>query len=112
MRLSLNNKGLMLVVGVLAAFIIIAAQTFYYQTQNELSKSNTEQSADEGSSAYVIEPADAVPGSAVEIQDQIPAELEAIDISEAKAKFLKEGSKVMVRYLKILFELIISPNAP
>jgi len=112
MRLSLNNKGFMLVVGVLAAFIIIASQTFYYQTQKELSKSSTEQSADEKSTAYVIEPADAVPGSAVEIQEQIPAEMEAIDISEKKEKFLKEGSKVLVRYLKILFEVIISPNAP
>jgi hypothetical protein len=113
MRKIFASKITMMIAGVLAAVIIAFSQSFYHQTKASVSKSKTEQNSDDHTQTFLSTPSDAVsPSSAIQLNDQVPSLKESVDFEKKIQSPLIIQGDVFVKYLKVLFRVIISPNAP
>ena len=103
----------MIIAGLFAAAIILFSQSLYQQAQIT-QKKNTEHKKDSSETIVVIAaPADAVTtNSVVNLEDKTTPEQLPTFTTEQKQSILKVDTRVFVRYFKILFRAIISPNAP
>jgi hypothetical protein len=99
----------MIATGILAVCAILLSPTFSQVKFKEQVKK--EQSSDKDT-LLIPAPADAIPGSAVKLdQPSIPF-LSQVPEPEKKASHPIVRSDEVVRYLKVLFRTLISPNAP
>ncbi len=114
MRSRAFSKGFTIIVGVLTAVVILLSQSFYQQAQDNLKKVKTDQSAGQDQNEVVISaPADAVPGgSALQLEDNIPALVESTVSESQEQTALPFATKIIVSYYRILLKTLISPNAP
>lgn len=103
-----------MIAGILAAAVIVLSQSFYYQAKQKTDKAKTEQKAGEKGDTYISAPADAVttPTTVIHLEDQLPVLDKKFTIEEEQHKKLVIKPTVFVRYFKVLFRAIISPNAP
>ncbi len=110
-------KNLMLAAGILAAMVILCSQAFQKETRILLSKikvDKTEQSAEAEKTVIASTPSDAVTsGQAVEVGDADPSFIREIvvgDEQDNQQPVLDNG--VVSDFLKTLFRVFISPQAP
>jgi len=94
----------MLVAGLVAVLAILLSPTF--------SPDQTQKKAAEKETVLIQAPADAIPGSAVKIdQPEIPL-LSQIEEPETKSFLPEISAKEVTKYFKILLRTLIAPNAP
>lgn len=103
----------MLAAGLLAVGVILLSSTFNKIQAAQVAKAKTEQKASD-TQAYVSAPTEAIPGTAVKLaQDSSPSLLETIFADTQEEETMPPPvAKELVRYFKVLFRAIISPNAP
>jgi len=104
MRKRSISRVIMLVAGLIAVFAIFLSPTF--------SPEKTQKKTAEKEAVLIQVPADAIPGSAVKIdQPEIPV-LSRIEETEKK-NFLPEiAIREVTKYFKLLLRTLIAPNAP
>lgn len=103
----------MMIAGVLAAVLIVLSQSFYHQAKEKVAKAKTEQKSEESAQTFISAPNDAVSQtSIVQLQDQTPSLKSAVLSIEENPSRPIIRSEVFIRYFKVLFRAIISPNAP
>jgi hypothetical protein len=94
----------MLIAGLIAVCAILLSPTF--------SQGKPEKKTAEKETVLIQAPADAIPGSAVKIdQPEIPL-LSQIEEKEEKRSFPVIRTEQVTKYLKLLFRTLIAPNAP
>jgi hypothetical protein len=111
----MNKKVLfrffMLAAGLLAVAVILISSSMSVEAQTK--KAKAEQNQEEAAQTFVSAPTEAIPGSAVKMEDATPSLLEVlIPSSEEKPIQPSPVAKELVHYFKILFRAFISPNAP
>ncbi len=112
MKKTAISKTLTIVAGLFAAAIILFSQSLYQQAKIT-QKKNTEHSKAASETVVIAAPADAVTAnSVVNLEDKTTPEPLPTFSTEQKQSLLKVDTRVFVRYFKILFRAIISPNAP
>lgn len=112
MRSRAFSRGFTIIVGVLAAVVILLSQSFYQQAQDNLKKVKTEQSADQNE-VVISAPADAVPGAgAIQLEDNVPTLVKSTVSEDQEQTALPFATKILVSYYRILLKTLISPNAP
>lgn len=100
--------------GILAAAIIVLSQSFYYQAKEKAEQANTEQQQDgEQEEVIVAAPSDAVSQTnAIQLSDHATP-LQQIGVEQNSDHELPViCEEAAMRYFRILFRAIISPNAP
>ncbi len=98
--------------GILAAAVIVLSQSLYL-TKEKTEKVKTEQKTDKEGKAFIAAPADAVSQTnTIQLDKQVPALDQKVTVEETHQRKLIVRPEVVVRYFKVLFRAIISPNAP
>lgn len=107
-------RSVMLVAGLLAVGVILLSSSINADRASKaVAKAKTEQNSEEKAQTFVSAPTEAIPGSAVKIQDSTPSLLETlVPEAEEKSELPQALAKELVRYFKVLFTTFISPNAP
>ncbi len=112
MRKKSIYRGFLIAVGLLAAIVIILSQAYSFRVDGD-KKAITEQT-DETSKTISTTPADAVPqGSVVRVDEQVPVSvLEILGETESVQNFIPRNETILNNLFKILFQVVIAPNAP
>lgn len=95
----------MLVAGFIAVCSILLSPSFSQVKYKKQVKNETE-------TVMIQAPTDAIPGSAVKIEQPSVPLLTLIEEQEPKKTFPIIRSEQAGRYLKVLFRTLIAPNAP
>jgi hypothetical protein len=103
MRKRSISRGIMLVAGFIAVCAILLSPSF---SQVKLKKTA------EKETVLIQAPSEAIPGSAVKIDEPAVPLLTEIEEQESKVYHPIVRSDRVVRYLKVLFSTVIAPNAP
>lgn len=105
-------RGFLIAAGLLAAAVIIFSHS-YSVPSNDEKKATTEQ-ADDTSKTVITAPSDAVPqGSLVRVDEQVPVSvLEILGEPESLQKFIPHTEAILSNLFKLLFRVVIAPNAP
>src|SRR5882672_8575168 len=111
------SRKLMLSAGILAAIVILCSQAFQKETHTYLSKiktDKTEKATDGERNVIMATPSDAVTsGQSVEVGDANPSFIREIILSEDKGHQPSPIDKTIFSgFLRTLFRVIISPQAP
>jgi cytoskeletal protein RodZ len=113
MRKKSVYRGILIIAGLLAAAVIILSHSF---SQLEPKKvADTEQSEEKSDQKTVITaPAEAVTqASVVKIDEQSPdSVLETLTNSEVSNKYIPSTEKAFNKLFRVLFQIVIAPNAP
>lgn len=114
MRKNLIYRPLMVFTGILAVAVILLSQSVYKQTQTGQEKAKTEQTSDQDKHpTFVSAPTEAVTSSPIaEVNEQVPSLLEEFVMNDREEQSFELLSPLLGRYIKTLFRVIISPNAP
>jgi hypothetical protein len=113
MREKSVYRGILIIAGLLAAAVIILSHSLVQPEQKKLA--GTEQSDEKPDQKTVISaPAEAVTqGSVVKIDEQSPdTVLETLSNSEVSANYIPSTEKVYNKLFRVLFQVVIAPNAP
>lgn len=112
MRKKSIYRGFLIAAGLLAAIVIILSQAYSFRVDSD-KKPATEQT-DETSKTISAAPTDAVPqASVVRVDEQIPVSvLEILGESESTQKFIPRTEAILSNLFKVLFQVVIAPNAP
>jgi hypothetical protein len=105
-------RGFLIAAGLLAAMVIILSHA-YSIPANDDKKAATEQT-DDTSKTVVSAPADALTqGSLVRVDEQVPVSvIEILGEPEGVEKFIPRTEAVLSNLFKVLFRIVIAPNAP
>ena len=109
MRKRTILRGIMLAAGIVAVCAILLSPSFSHVKFKEQVKK--EQSSDKDT-LLIPAPADAIPGSAVKLDEPSLPLLSELPEPEKKVSHPIVRPDDVVRYLKVLFRTLISPNAP
>jgi hypothetical protein len=109
MRKTAILRGIMLTTGILAVCAILLSASFSQVKFKEQVKK--EQSSDK-ETLLIPAPADAIPGSAVKLDQPSIPRLTQLPEPEKKVSHPIVRSQEIGRFLKVLFRTLISPNAP
>jgi len=103
------SRGIMLAAGFIAVCAILLSPGFsHVKLKDQVKK---EQTSDK-ETLLVPAPADAIPGSAVKLQEPAVPVLTQIDEPKKIVSHPIVRSDKVIRFLKVLFRTIIAPNAP
>jgi starvation-inducible outer membrane lipoprotein len=107
-------RSILMVVGLLAATVIVLSHVFKAPEELAAKKPATEQSADSDSKTVISAPTEAVmQGTAVQVDEQAPQTLlEVLAEPQSNTGFVPVAKELFSSFLKTLFRVIISPNAP
>ncbi|HMR57832.1 MAG TPA: hypothetical protein PLM56_06025 [Cyclobacteriaceae bacterium] len=107
-------RGILMIVGLLAATVIVLSHVFKSPDYEAEKRPATEQSAESESKTVLSAPTEAVTqGSAVQVGEQSPqALLEVIAEPQTQQAFVPLVKEMASGFLRTLFRVIISPNAP
>jgi len=105
-------RGFLIAAGLLAAVVIILSHA--YSTPVEDDKKAATEQTDDSSKTVIAAPSDAVPqGSLVRVDEQIPVSvLEILGESQSIQNFIPRTESTLNNLFKILFRVVIAPNAP
>lgn len=104
-------RFVMLVVGLLAACVILLSQSYY--KEEEQSRVKQEQSDTKKEAQTVVSaPSDLLPSGSVQVVENTPFQFSDRSTSQPVKNFFKEIRSVFSSFFKTLFRTIISPNAP
>jgi hypothetical protein len=113
MRKTVVSKTMMMIAGILAAFLIVLSQSFYPEGEKKAEKNKTEQQSDKQSEVSISVPDAVAQTNIVHLDDQVPTVLREEITSEKEQPALSILRPSMAtRYFKILFRAFISSNAP
>jgi hypothetical protein len=108
MKTKSLQRIILLASGICAVVVILLSQSFYQvsgQTLNTKAKDKKE--------VTIQAPSDvAAQGQAVQLDHQQPSLLEELILSDKKQETVVFIQKTTINFLKTLFRVIISPNAP
>lgn len=107
-------RSILMVVGLLAATVIVLSHVFKAPEEIAEKKPATEQSAKSESKTVISAPSEAVmQGTAVQVDEQAPQTLlEVLAEPQSNTGFVPVAKELFSSFLKTLFRVIISPNAP
>lgn len=105
-------RGFLIAAGLLAAVVIILSHA-YSIPANDDKKATTEQT-DDTSKTVIAAPADAVTqGSLVRVDEQVPVSvIEILGEPESIKNFIPRTETITSNLFKVLFRVVIAPNAP
>lgn len=112
MREKTIFRGILIVAGLLAAAVIVLSHSFH---PAEIKKASVEQSENADDQLPVLSvPSEAVTqASAVKIDEQVPDMLlEIIAVSDHAFDFIPVSEPLVSTFFKVLFQIVIAPNAP
>ncbi len=104
----------MIAAGLLAAAVIILSHTYSLRVEQD-KQASTEQSTEKSDSKTISAvPTDAVPqGSLVRVDEQVPVSvLEILGEPQQIEKFIPRSEAILSNLFKVLFQVVIAPNAP
>ncbi len=103
-----------MIVGLLAATVIVLSHVFKAPEEIAGKKPATEQSSKSESKTVISAPTEAVmQGAAVQVDEQVPQTLlEVLAEPQSHPGFVPVAKQLVSGFLKTLFRVIISPNAP
>ncbi len=113
MRKKSVYRGILIIAGLLAAAVIILSQSLIQLEPRKVA--DTEQSDEKPDQKTVISaPAEAVTqASVVKIDEQSPdTVLETLTSSEVSNKYIPSTEKAFNKLFRLLFQVVIAPNAP
>lgn len=113
MRKKSVYRGILIIAGLLAAAVIILSQSLIQLEPRKVA--DTEQSDEKPDHKTVISaPAEAVTqASVVKIDEQSPdTVLETLSSSEVSNKYIPSTEKAFNKLFRVLFQVVIAPNAP
>lgn len=102
----------MLVAGLIAVCAILLSPAFSSVKYKEDVKKEQSSQSSETNKVLIQAPADAIPGSAVKVDQPAIPLLTQIEETEKKQSYPVIRSEQVTRYLKVLFRTLIAPNAP
>ncbi|HNQ13590.1 MAG TPA: hypothetical protein PKM16_10320 [Bacteroidia bacterium] len=103
-------RGILMIVGLLAAAVITLSHV--YKSPAPEKKVATEQTESE-SKTVISAPTEAVTHGAVQVDEQVPqALLEVLAEPQTTTGFVMQTQRMVSGFLRTLFRVIISPNAP
>ncbi|MBN8577530.1 MAG: hypothetical protein J0L66_11350 [Cytophagales bacterium] len=107
-------RSFLMVVGLLAAAVIVLSHVFMAPDTVTTKKVATEQSSESETKTVISAPTEAVTqGTAVQVGEQAPQVLlEVLSEPHKPAGFVPVAAELVSNFLKTLFRAIISPNAP
>jgi hypothetical protein len=105
-------RGFLIAAGLLAAMVIILSNAYSFKVDSD-KKATTEQT-DDTSKTLNATPSDAVPqGSVVRVDEQVPVSvLEILGEPERIQNFIPRNEAILNNLFKVLFRVVIAPNAP
>lgn len=107
-------RGFLIIAGLLAAAVIILSHTYSLRAEAD-KKLATEQSTEKSDNKTIsAAPADAVTqGNIVRVSEQVPVSvLEILGEPQQVEKFIPRSEAILSNLFKLLFQVIIAPNAP
>jgi len=108
MKTKSLQRIILLASGICAVVVILLSQSFY-QVSGQALKSK----AKDKKEVTIQAPSDvAAQGQAVQLDHQQPSLLEELILSDKKQETVVFIQKTTINFLKTLFRVIISPNAP
>jgi starvation-inducible outer membrane lipoprotein len=107
-------RSILMVVGLLAAAVIVLSHVYKAPEEVTIKKPATEQSSESDSKPVISAPTEAVmQGATVQVDEQAPQTLlEVLKEPQSQSGFAEVAEEVVSKFLKTLFRAIISPNAP
>lgn len=104
----------MMLTGVLTVLVILLSQTVCRQNEAGTEKAKTEQHGDQDhQETFVTAPSEAVTSSPIaEVNEQTPSLLEELVRDERESEAIELNAPLLTSFIKTLFRVIISPNAP
>jgi hypothetical protein len=113
MRKTVVSKTMMMIAGILAAFLIVLSQSFYPEGEKKAEKNKTEQQSEKQTEVSISVPDAVAQTNIIQLDDQVPVVLHEELSSERKHPALTIlRPAVAARYFKILFRAFICTNAP
>jgi hypothetical protein len=103
MRKKAIYRGIMLAAGLIAVCVILLSAGFSQVKQSKSAEKET---------VLVQAPSDAIPGSAIKIDEPAVPVLAQIEEKETKQFIPSVSAKEVTKYLKVLLRTLIAPNAP
>lgn len=101
-----------MIVGLLAAAVITLSHVYKAPDQEVVKKAATEQTEPE-SKTVISAPTEAITHGAVQVDEQVPQTLlEVLPEPKAASGFIPQTKILVSNFLRTLFRVIISPNAP
>lgn len=113
MRKRSIYRGFLIAAGLLAAAVIILSHSYSLRVEAD-KKVATERSENSDSKTISAVPADAVTqGSLVRVDEQVPVSvLEILGEPQQIKNFIPRSEAILSNLFKLLFQVIIAPNAP
>jgi len=107
-------RSFLMVVGLLAATVIVLSHVYKVPEEVAPKKTTTEQAPESDSKPVISAPTEAVmQGAAVQVDEQAPQTLlEVLTEPQSQSGFAEVAEDVVSKFLKTLFRVIIAPNAP
>jgi hypothetical protein len=100
-----------MIVGLLTATVITLSHVYKAPHQQAEKKTATEQT--ESDKTVITAPTEAVIHGAVQVDEQVPQTLlEVLPEPQVATGFVPQTKKLVSSFLRTLFRVIISPNAP
>jgi hypothetical protein len=113
MRKTGVSKTMMMIAGILAAFVIVLSQSFYPEGEKKVEKKKTEQQSETQSEVSISVPDAVAQTNVVQLDEHAPTLLQEELTIEKKRPILSIlRPSTAARYFKILFRAFISSNAP
>ncbi|MEI9917893.1 MAG: hypothetical protein WDO14_03715 [Bacteroidota bacterium] len=106
MRKTAILRGIMLVAGLIAVCAILLSPGFS-QTKKEKAAGTPEKET-----VLIQTPSDAIPGSAVSVDEPAIPVITEIAEPEKKQQLPAIAAKQVTKYFKVLLRTLIAPNAP
>jgi hypothetical protein len=106
------SKTVLMISGILTVVVILASQSFYHPVKTSVKKTSAEQTKRDGGATITNAPADVVPSSAVQLDENTPTPVKNTPVAQEGKKAVPVAVTILSSYFKTLFRAIISPNAP
>lgn len=113
MRNKSFYRGILIIAGFLAAAVIVFSHAASSRVLKAEKKATTEQTDKQESKTTINAPDEALTVSAVQVDEQAPDSLlEVLPEPEADDAVIPTTKKLAGTFLRTLFRVVISPNAP
>jgi hypothetical protein len=107
------KRGFLMIAGIVSVAVIVLTQSFYLPSENLQKRAKTEQADQNSKEVFINAPSDMIPhGNTVAVNENTPSIAEKIGSTDEPKKTAIVAKKVLVNFLKTLFQVFIAPNAP